>query len=156
VAILALTASAYANSPEPSPATFAAVIQTCTADGAFGYRFGEHGVSAHATGLPPFVIATLSQNREGLFEIIAAASFAKAPMSGEDRIALTNWVFEKLDSGVAARKFVHRQKRRDGIAYIASAFVLDLSHDGTTVRIACTDIARKKPAWSERRGRQTP
>ena len=148
IAFLALTAAASANSPEPSPQTFAAVIQTCTAGGAFGYRFGEQGVRARETGLPPFVIETLSDGRDGLYEITAAASFAKAPMSGEDRIALANWVFGKLDRGIAARNFVRRQPRRDGVAYIADAFVLDLSHDGTTVRVACTDIARKKRAWS--------
>jgi len=155
LAIMALTVmilegAANANSPEPSAQTFAAVVQTCTANGAFGYRFGERGATPRQTGQPPFVIETLSENRDGLFEIIAAASFAKAPMSGEDRIALANWVFQKLDSGIAARKFVRRQERRDGVSYIADAFVLDLSHDGTTVQVACTDIARKKRAWSEK------
>lgn len=152
LSLLAITAAAQANSPEPSRQTLAALANTCTADGAFGYRFGDHRASVRDTGLPPFVIATLSDGQGGLYEIVAAASFAKAPMSGEDRIALAKWVFGQLDSGIAARKFARRQDRRDGVAYIADAFVLDLSRDGTTIRISCTDIARKQQAWRERRG----
>ncbi len=155
IALLAVAAAtspiAWANSPEPSPETIAAITNTCTADGAFGYRFGERKAIAHDTGLAPFAIETLSASRDGLFEIVAAASFAKAPMSGEDRVALAGWVFGKLDAGAAMRKFSRREPRRDGVRYIASAFVFNLSRDGTTVHVTCTDIARKTRAREEMR-----
>ena len=147
LAILALTVAAYANSPEPSRETFAAVVKTCTADGGFGYRFGDQHAVPRDTSLPPFAIETLSQGREGLFEIVARASFAKAPMSGEDRIALARWVFATLDTDIAAaRQFARREPRRDGVQFVAASFVFDISRDGTEVRLTCTDIARKRAA----------
>lgn len=147
IAVLALLTAASANSPEPSAETLAALAKTCTADGAFGYRFGQKdAVLLGWAGIPPFAVETLSNGRDGLFEIVAAAAFARAPMSGEDRIALAGWVFKKLDTAIAARNFLRRQERRDGVAYIAAGFVLDLSRDGTTVRVSCTDIERKQRA----------
>ena len=145
---LALAAfPAAANSPEPPRETFAAVVKTCTADGGFGYRFGDKHATTRGTGLPPFAIETLSESRDGLFEIVAHASFAHAPMSQEDRIALTDWVTRKLDADItAARQFPRREPRRDGVQFVAANVVLDISRDGTEVRLTCTDIARKRAA----------
>ena len=146
-ALALATLPAAANSPEPSRETFAAVVKTCTADGGFGYRFGDGHATARDTGLAPFVIESLSQGREGLFEIVARASFAKAPMSGEDRIALARWVFATLDTDIAAaRQFPRREPRRDGVQFIAASVVFDINRDGTEVRLTCTDIARKRAA----------
>lgn len=147
-------AAASANSPEPSQQTLHFVATGCTAAGAFGYRFGEHHTRPHETGAAPFVIETLSESRDGLFEIVAAASFAQAPMSGEDRIHLAAWVLRRLDGEItAAHRFARRQERRDGIAYIDAGFVLDLSQDGPILRFSCTDAARKRAAREELRSR---
>ena len=148
---LALAAfPAAANSPEPSREAFAAVVQTCTADGGFGYRFGDKLAVPHDTGLAPFAIETLSESRDGLFEIVARASFAHAPMSGEDRIALAGWVTRKLDTDIAAaRQFPRREPRHDGVQFVAASVVFDISRDGTEVRLTCTDIARKRAAREE-------
>lgn len=135
IALVMLASAAHANSPEPSRATLAAVAATCTEKGAFGAHFGE---SDHQPGgIAPFVIEPSSNANA----ITAAASFARAPMSAEDRDFLAAWVFRKLASAIAARKFAHRQDRRDGITFTAETYTLDLSRDGTTVRLTCT--ARK-------------
>jgi hypothetical protein len=151
-ALLVTMIPAHANSPEPSREVFAAVEKTCTAAGAFGYRFGASHATARDTGLPPFIIETLSESRNGLFEIVATASFAKAPMSGEDRIALAGWVSQKLDTDIAAaRQFLHREPRRDGVQFIAAGFTLAISQDGTAVRLTCTDLARRRAVNQEGR-----
>ena len=83
-----------------------------------------------------------------VFEIEAAASFARALMSNEDRIALARWVFNAIDAEIAAqRRFAERQPRRDGVSYISgNGFVLDLARDGTDVFLTCTDAELKKRA----------
>jgi len=144
---------ASASSPEPSREAFAALAKTCTAAGAFGYDFGHRVVVLPGSaGIPPFFVEDISQGRDGLFEIVAHASFAKAPMSGEDRIALTEWVSRKLDTDITAtRQFARREPRRDGVQFIAAAVVFDISRDGTELRLTCTDIARKRAAKEEMR-----
>jgi hypothetical protein len=156
VTLLAIGA-ASAESPEPSREAVAAAARSCTADGAFGHRFGEK-TSARGTdtGIAPFRIESLSRRGDGLFEIVAVAWFGKAPMSGEDRIALANWVFGALDAEAAKRGFARRDERRDGVTYhssadVATGYTLDLSHDGVNVRIDCTDVALKRRAWSQMR-----
>lgn len=152
LALVALTAAASANSPEPSRETIAAVANTCTADGAFGFRFGQKNVSvAGWAGIAPFGVDNWSEGRDGLYEITAAASFARAPMSEEDRGFLAGWVFKQLVDAITARKFARRQDRLQGVAFIADRFVFDIARDGTTVRLTCTDIARKKAAREDAR-----
>ena len=62
-----------------------------------------------------------------------------------------------LDTAVAGEhRFASRDARRDGVTYHSSAdvrtgYTLDLSHDGTSVWIDCTDVALKRRAWSEMR-----
>jgi hypothetical protein len=144
IAFVALAAAATANSPEPSPKTLAAVAATCTADGAFGFRFGQKNVSvAGWAGIPPFGVDNWSEGYDGLYEITAAASFAKAPMSEEDRGFLADWVFKKLAAAIAARKLLHRKDRFQGVAFVFDRVVFDISRTGTTVRLTCTDTLRK-------------
>jgi len=157
-AAVLLLLPARAESPEPDPVAIVRAAQSCTAEGAFAHRFGEKlAKPATETGAPPFTIEALSGTGRGdvVFEITAVASFAKARMSGEDRIAMASWFFRALNGEIAAEKrFVRRDMRRDGVAYHSNAdvrtgFVLDLSHDGTEVRLDCTDVALKRRAWSE-------
>lgn len=148
--------AASASSPEPSPSAFAALARTCTADGAFGLHFGQKNVAlAGWAGIAPFAVDAWSEGRDGLYQITAAASFAKAPMSQEDRVALAAWVLRKLDSDIAAtHRFSRRDPRRDGVRFSTATLALDLSQSGTTVRMTCTDLARKNAAREELR-RQT-
>ena len=156
IAFLVLAApvcTAYANSPEPDRTAIAESTQTCTAEGAFGYRFGEKDARPRDSAIAPFEIEGLGAQRDGLFEIAAAAWFGKAPMSEEDRNALSAWVYHALETQITARRhFVKRATRKDGVTYFSDAdpargFALDLSHDGLRVRLACTDLALKKRAW---------
>lgn len=152
LALAAVTASATANSPEPSRQEITAVANTCTADGAFGIRFGQKNVIVLGWfGIAPFAVDDWSEGRDGLYEITAAASFARAPMSEEDRGFLAALVFKQLTNAVATRKFVRRQDRRQGVAFIFDRFVFDIARDGTTVRVTCTDVARKEAAREEAR-----
>jgi hypothetical protein len=144
--LAALTASAGANSPEPSRQTIAAVANTCTAEGAFGHRFGEP-ITERGAGIAPFAIERPSQHGPDgdWVEITATASFAHAPMSQEDRVFLAKWVYEQLVARVAARKFPHRHNRSDGTSFIDPLFVLDLSRDETTVRLSCLKTSAHTP-----------
>jgi len=150
--------TAYGNSPEPDRTAIAAATQTCTAEGAFGYRFGEKDARPHDTAIAPFEIEGLATQRDGLFEIAAAAWFGKAPMSQEDRYALAAWVYHALETQITARRpFAKRTSRKDGVTYFsdtdpARGYTLDLSHDGLRVRLACTDSALKKRAWKTVKG----
>jgi hypothetical protein len=154
---------ALAESPEPDRPAIVRAAQSCTAEGAFGHRFGEKNAGPKSgTGVPPFAIETLSSTarEDAVFEITAVASFAKALMSGEDRIALANWFFRALDTEAAAeRRFPKRDVRQDGVTFhsnadVTTGYTLDISHDGTSVWIACTDVALKRRAWSEMRERR--
>ncbi len=160
-ALLAATAaicSAYGNSPEPDRTAIGEAVQTCTAQGAFGYRFGEQDARPRESGVAPFEIEGLSAERDGLFEIAAAAWFGKAPVPEDDRTALAAWVYHALEAQITARRpFARRAGRKDGVTYfsdadLAKGFALDLSHDGLRVRLACSDLARKQRAWKPVRG----
>jgi len=160
VAVVIAVSPVLAESPEPDRAQVVRAAQACTAEGAFGHRFGEKNARPGSdSGVPPFAVETIDTTRhDGLvFEVTAAASFAKARMSGEDRIALAALFFRTLDAEVATEhRFAARDARRDGVTYRSSAdattgYTLDLSHDGTSVRIDCTDVALKRRAWTEMR-----
>lgn len=147
---------AHAESSEPDHSTIVRVAQKCTAQGAFGHRFGEKSVEvAPPADVPPFFLENLSSTRrdDAVFEITAAASFAHALMSNEDRIAMATWVFRALDKEVSAEhRFAKRIERRDGVLYASGdGFTFDLSHDGTKVRLTCTSIALKQRAQEEMR-----
>jgi hypothetical protein len=158
LAAVASVCGAQGNSPEPDRAAIAEAVQTCTAEGAFGYRFGEKDARPHDSAVAPFEIEGLAAQRDGLFEIAAAAWFGKAPMSEEDRYALSAWVYHALETQINARRhFAKRALHKDGVTYFSDAdpskgFALDLSHDGLRVRLACTDNALKKRAWKPVRG----
>jgi hypothetical protein len=141
-------AAANANSPEPSPEMLASVAADCTATGAFGYRFGEHYADKRQLILPPFAIETVTSDRQdGLFKIAAAASFAHAPMSGEDRLALTGWVLNRLDAAITnGHRFSRRQPMRDGVHFFAANIRFAITRDGTTLRLTCTDTSRQSRA----------
>jgi len=147
------TLPAAASSPEPSREVMSLLVKSCSTDGPFFYRFGEHDAYKREPVLQPFAIETfLSDRHDGLFGVVAAASFAHAPMSQEDRVFLANWVFRTLDADIAAgHRFQRRETRRDGVSYFAANIVFDLSRDGTTVRLACTDTVRKQQAHDEMR-----
>lgn len=147
-AVVTVFAAAGASSPEPSQRVITLLATSCTAGGPFLYRFGEHSTGESESVLQPFAIESfVSDRHEGLFAITAAASFAKAPMSGEDRIALARWVLNRLDSEiVATRRFVRRQTRPGGVAFSTANILFELTQTGTTVRLTCTDTGRKKRA----------
>ena len=156
VLALAIAPAALAESPEPDHAAIVRAVRSCTAEGAFGHRFGEkNGKSVPDGGAAPFAVETLSgtAREDAVFEITAAASFARAKMSGEDRVALADWVLRALDAEAAAEhRFTGRTARRDGVLYVSGAdFTLDLSRDGTDVRLTCTSIALKQRAREQMR-----
>lgn len=156
--LAALTGPVLANSPEPDRGALEAAAHTCTAQGAFGYRFGEHDTRPRDTGITPFEIETLGRQSDGLFEIAAVAWFGKAPMSGEDRMALASWVYHLIDTKIAAsHHFAKRAAKKDGALYFSDSdpeqgYALDLSHDGVRVRLACIDLERRKNAWKQVKG----
>jgi len=151
--LLALGFPALANSPEPDREDIQAAAQTCSEDGAFGYHFRDKAAAPRDTAIAPFAIEKLGQQREGLFEITAVAWFGKAPMSGEDRNALAIWVYHAIDAQIVAQhRFAKRAQHKDGVTYFSTpdpkrGFALDLSHEGTRVRLICTDLGLKKKAW---------
>jgi hypothetical protein len=154
--LFAVTASA--SSPEPDRAAIAAVAETCNSEGAFGYHFGEKNAQPRDTGISPFEIEGLNTQRDGLFEVSAAAWFGKAPMSDEDRRALTTWVYHAIETQVTARRhFAIRAQHKDGVTYysdpdIKKGFALDLSRDPLRVRIVCSDQSLKRKAWKQVKG----
>ncbi len=140
----------FANSPEPSDKDITRAAQTCTADGAFGVRFGDKvSENEKSAGIAPFGPVTVRAHEDGIYEIWASASFAKAPMSQEDRFALTGWFLRKLDSEITAtRKFTHREPLSDGVVFLfqsagSEGFLLNIHQIGTSVFLTCSDIARK-------------
>lgn len=144
--VLAFLAPAFANSPEPSQEDIARAAQTCTADGAFGIRFGEPNEAGKRTDIPPFAIDQVSSRGSGVFRVIARADFGRAPMSAEDRRALAGWVLRALDSQAAKRSFVRHESRHNGVTFYSSAephkgYALDLEHDGVNVWMVCTDLS---------------
>lgn len=146
IAVLILTSAAYANSPEPTRQTLAAVAASCSAEGAFGHRFGDT-IAELGAGIAPFAIDAPARHGPNgdWVEVSASASFAHAPMSQEDRVFLAKWVYEQLVARVAARKFLHRHSRSDGTTFVDPLFVLDLSRDGTTVRLRCMKTSAHTP-----------
>lgn len=139
----AFVSPVLASSPEPTRAQIDALAATCTAEGAFGLRFGS-APGTPSTPLPPFAVDQVS-SRSGIFRITAKASFAKAPMSGEDRTHLAAWVLRALDKAAVKRGFAKRTPRADGVTFFTSreahsGVALDLSRAGTTVWLVCTDL----------------
>ncbi len=157
-AAAAIVCAAYGNPSEPDRAAIAQAVQTCTQEGAFGYRFGEKDARPRDSGIAPFAIEGLGTQREGLFEIAAAAWFGTAAVPDEERSALAAWVYHALDAQIAARRrFAKRATRKDGVTYFSDAdpargFALGLSHEGQRVRLACTDLARQQRAWKPVKG----
>jgi hypothetical protein len=145
---------AFAAPAEPGRADIARAAEACTVQGAFGLKFGEtfRNASTRQAGAEwtPFQTLTVSTapRTEQVFEIEATASFARALMSNEDRIALARWVFKAIDTEITTKRgFATRQPRQNGVAYTsASGFVLDLSRDGTEIFLTCTDAALKQRA----------
>jgi hypothetical protein len=142
--MLVAAGPAFADAPEPSRQAIAKAAQTCTAEGAFGLRFG--GTSSDAgQDIPPFAVDQVS-SRAGIFRITAHAWFGKAPMSAEDRRALAGWVVRALDSEAGKRGFARREQRADGVTYTSASaphagYALDISHEGVDVWIVCTDFS---------------
>ena len=145
-AFIVLAGAAEANSPEPSRETLAAIASTCTAQGAFGHHFGVP-IREQGEGIPPFIVEAPSRQgaHKEWVEITASASYARAPMSQEDREYLAKWVYEQLAARIAARRLAHRHDRSDGTTFVDPLFVLDLSRDGTTVRLSCLKASGHTP-----------
>jgi hypothetical protein len=145
-----LTAPVLAAPGEPSPAQIRHLAQACTAEDAFGLHFAQK-MSADSplkagAEWAPVQLLSVRLARGQLIEVDATASFAKALMSNEDRIALARWVFRALDAEIrSSRRFVRRAARPGGVRYGAPGVTLDLSHDGVVVRLACASGA-KPPA----------
>ena len=140
VLLLALTAPVFAGAPnEPSPAQNRHIAEACTAQDAFGLRYGQTIAGSAQAGPEWAPFQELSVRPGEAAQVEATASFGKALMSNEDRIALAAWVFRALDGEIQSRhSFARRDLRPDGVTYHSVAgFTLDLSHAGVTVRIAC-------------------
>jgi len=131
---------ALAGSLEPSRQDIAHAAETCTADGAFGIRFGDKPEPLEtATGISPFRLKSLRATRQGGVSAIAAeASFAKAQMSQEDRVAVASWVLHAIDAEIrSTRRFARRDAGDGRIRYLFDNYALVLSRDGTEVLLAC-------------------
>lgn len=147
-----LTAPSLAAPSEPSSAQIRHIAETCTTQGAFGVSFNEkfsgHSPRAAAAEWAPFQILFVRPNVESgqVLEVGAMASFEKALMSNEDRVALANWVFHALDAEIqSTHRFVRRDAHPNGVTYhSAPGFTLDLSHEGVVVHMDCT--SERRPA----------
>ncbi len=145
-----LTAPVLAAPSEPSPAQIRHLAEACTAEDAFGLPFAQKmstdsPIPAGAEWAPVQTLSVRLATGQ-LVEVDATASFAKALMSNEDRVALAHWVFRALDAEIQSRhSFVRRDARPDGVRYAAPGVSLDLSQEGVVVRLACARGA-KPPA----------
>lgn len=143
VIAVCLTAPVLAAPSEPSAAQIRHLAQACTAEDAFGLSFAQkmRASTPLAAGpeWAPVQWLSLRRNSAGqLLKVEATASFEKALMSNEDRIALANWVFHALDVEIQSRRsFVRRDARPNGVTYSAPGLAFDLSHDGAVLHMAC-------------------
>lgn len=144
--VLLCAAPALAGSLEPSREDIARAAQTCTTDGAFGVRFGARMSAKNAeTDVAPFRVLTMvAGDDRGIFQIVGSASFAKAQMSQEDRVAVAGWFYRALDQKIAStRKFTKREAKDDLTLYtFAEGFLLEVVHLDTEVRLICTRGSR--------------
>jgi hypothetical protein len=140
-----LTTPVFAAPSEPSPAQIHHLAQACTAEGAFGLRFAlkmsGRALPAAAEWAPVQALSPRLTPESGrLIAVEATASFEKALMSNEDRIALAQWVLRAVDKEIqSGRSFAQRHTQPNGVTYrSASGFIFDLSHDGAVLHLTCT------------------
>ena len=139
-----LTAPAFAAPSEPSPAQIRHLAQSCTVKDAFGLQFGQKlSASTLPVGAEWAPVQQLSARLDDsrLIAVEATASFEKALMSNEDRIALARWVFRALDTEIqSGRHFAHREMRPDNVTYDAPGVRLALSQEGVVVHLTCAQL----------------
>ncbi len=158
---------------EPGATQIAHAAATCTAKGAFGFRFGDRYMGHWVdTTLPPeqapFTAATIGLYRLAthmdahyprIYQVEAFADFQKKP-STYGTWPLAERFFQAINAQiVASHRFAVREVLPSGSAHhhyggalyrssatLETGYTLKLTYDLTLVKLTCTDLVRKQLA----------